>query len=91
MLELNLHKQYADSGNEALIQEMIELYIGQIRPEAEKLRGFQYAASMIECSDGTEYMGGCDDDIRVLIQEPYTREQSEISITEQPAVISNTK
>ena len=87
----DLAKQYADSGNEALIQEMIELYIGQIRPEAEKLRGFQYAASMIECSDGTEYMGGCDDDIRVLIQEPYTREQSEISITEQPAVISNTK
>ena len=88
----DLAKQYADSGNETLIQEMIELYIGEIRPEAEKLRDFQYAVIyMIECSDGSEYMGGCDDDIRVLIQEPYTREQSEISITEQPVVISNTK
>ena len=87
----DLAKQYADSGNEALIQEMIEVYIGKIRPEAEKLRGFQYAASMIECSDGSEYMGGCDDDIRVLVQEPYTRSQSEISITEEPTVISNSK
>ena len=87
----DLAKQYADSGNENLIQDMIDLYIGEIRPEAEKLRDFQYASSTIECSDGSEYMGGCDDDIRVLIQEPYTFEQSEISITEQPAVISNTK
>lgn len=86
-----LAKQYAESGDEALIQDMIELYIGEIRPEAEKLRDFQYAVSMIECSDRSEYMGACDDDIRVLVQEPYTREQSEISITEQPTVISNTK
>uniref|UniRef100_A0A6C0CQI6 Uncharacterized protein n=1 Tax=viral metagenome TaxID=1070528 RepID=A0A6C0CQI6_9ZZZZ len=87
----DLAKQYEDTGDEALIQDMVEMYIRDIRPEAEKLRDFKYAVSKIECSDGGEYMGGCDDDIRVLVQEPYTREQSEISITEEPVVIANIK
>ena len=36
-------------------------------------------------------MGNCDDDVRVLVQEPYTREESQISITEEPVVIANMK
>lgn len=87
----DLAKQYADTGEEALIQDMIDLYIRDIRPEAEKLRDFKYASSKIECSDGGDYMGNCDDDVRVLVQEPYTREESQISITEEPVVIANMK
>ncbi len=87
----DLAKQYAETGNENLIQDMIDKYTSDIRPEAEKLRNFKYALSTIECSDGGEYMGGCDDDIRVLVQEPYTYQETQISPSEEPVVISNSK
>lgn len=87
----DLAKQYADSGDEMLIQEMIDLYISDIRPEVEKLRNFKYSLSTIECSDGGEYMGTCDDDERILVQEPYTAQEVQISPSEEPVVISNSK
>lgn len=86
-----LAKQYADSGEEQLITEMVEKYIGDIRPEVEKLRDLKYPSSMIECDDGEEYMGACDDDIRRLVQAPYNMEEIEVSITEAPTVIANSK
>lgn len=86
-----LAKQYADSGDEQLITEMVEKYIGDIRPEVEKLRGLKYPSSAIECDDGEEYMGACDNDIRRLIQSPYNNEEIEVSISEEPTIITNSK
>jgi len=87
----DLAKQYSESGDEMLINNMVENYIGKIRPEAEKLREYQYSQSSIECSNGDEYMGGCDDDLRLLIQKPYMESEAESSPSEEPVVIANTK
>lgn len=86
-----LAKEYAETGEEQLITDMVEKYVGDIRPEVEKLRGLKYPNSMIECDDGEEYMGACDDDIRRLIQEPYTMEETEVTLLEEPTVIANSK
>ena len=60
----DLAKQYAETETANLIQDMIDKYTSDIEPETEKLRNFKYALSTIECSDGGEYMGGCDDDTK---------------------------
>lgn len=86
-----LAKRYAETGEEQLITDMVEKYVGDIRPEVEKLRSLKYPSSNIECDDGEEYMGACDDDIRRLVQEPYTMEEVEIALLEEPTVIANSK
>jgi hypothetical protein len=87
-----LSKQYTDTGNIALINEMVSHYINEIQPEATKYRELRFAKNTIECSNG-ERGGGkftCDDGIYQLIQDPYTRQEAEVVLVE-PAVLINNK
>lgn len=87
-----LSKQYNETGDIALVNEMVTHYINEIQPEATKYRELRFAKSTIECSNG-ETGGGkfmCEDGIYHLIQDPYTRQESEV-VLDEPAVLKNNK
>lgn len=87
-----LAKQYKETGDLALINEMVSHYINEIQPDATKYRELRFAKNAIECNNG-EKGGGkftCEDGIYNLIQEPYTRNQSEL-VLDSPSVLKNNK
>lgn len=87
-----LSKQYNDTGDIALVNEMVTHYINEIQPEATKYRELRFSKNTIECTNG-ERGGGkftCEDGIYLLIQDPYTREEAEVVLVE-PAVLTNNK
>lgn len=87
-----LAKQYKETGDMALVNEMVNHYINEIRPEATKYRELRFAKNAIECNNG-EKGGGkftCEDGIYNLIQDPYTRKEAEI-VLDAPAVLKNNK
>lgn len=87
-----LAKEYKETGEPGLVNEMVSHYINEIQPEATKYRELRFAKSAIECSNG-ERGGGkfsCDDGLYHLIQEPYTYQEAEV-VLEEPAVLKNNK
>lgn len=87
-----LSKQYNETGDLNIINEMVTHYINEIQPEATKYRELRFSKNAIECSNG-EKGGGkftCEDGMYYLIQEPYTYKQAEV-VMEESAVLKNNK
>ena len=88
----NLSKQYNETSDPALINEMVTHYVNEIQPEATKYRELRFSKNAIECSNGE--MGGgkfiCEDGMYYLIQDPYTYQEAEV-VLEEPAVLKNNK
>lgn len=87
-----LAKQYKETGDLALVNDMVTHYINEIQPEATKYRELRFAKNTIECSNG-EKGGGkltCEDGIYHLIQDPYTRQETEV-VLDAPSVLKSNK
>lgn len=87
-----LSKQYNDTNDPSIINEMVTHYINEIQPEATKYRELRFTKNAIECSNG-EKGGGkftCEDGMYYLIQEPYTYQEAEV-VMEESSVLKNNK
>jgi hypothetical protein len=76
-----LHKEYHDRHDTGLINDIVELYISEIKPLVTEIRLLQYKYCNVEKNDKNIFN---------LIEEPYTYEDLFIPDDDnEPAVISN--
>lgn len=80
-------EEFSDTNQQDKINDMIEVYNGELKPLAKQLMENTYAYTGVECFDGNPVP--CEDGISYLIQAPFTYKDLAYQLTEDPVVIAN--
>jgi len=85
-----LGRKYSENGKPSIVTEIVEKYVSQLEPLANKIRNLKYKNVTMECSDGTELPCQAND-IIALIEQFYTLKNLETDIGEGTGILKYVK